>query len=83
MTETPTLTYEVAPFDAEASSVTVIFTAGEIVHERAVNAMLDSDGNYDAAATAERIVQVARGVAAKIACGVISTTAQELWPSDE
>ena len=41
------------------------------VHERQVNVCWDSDGAYDAAATAVRIEQVGNGVAHKISLGVI------------
>ena len=62
---------------AEASACTDIqvrFTCSDTdkTHERTVNVCFDSDGNYDADATAVRIGEVANGVANKMACGVIS-----------
>lgn len=42
-----------------------------IEHERFVNVCFDSDGEYDADATAVRIGEVANGVGNKVAIGVI------------
>jgi hypothetical protein len=45
----------------------------EVTHTRMVNVCFEADGTtYDSDATDERIAQVAAGVAAKIAVGVIS-----------
>lgn len=44
-------------------------------HERAVNACLDGKDGYDAAVTAARVDEVARGVEYKIAAGVIGAAA--------
>jgi len=45
----------------------------EVTHTRMVNVCFEADGTtYDSDATDERIAQVAAGVAAKIALGVIS-----------
>jgi hypothetical protein len=41
------------------------------VHERSVNVVFDSEGNYDNDATLERCGEVARGVKAKMECGAI------------
>ena len=43
-----------------------------VVHERFVNVCFDSDGEYDADATAIRVGEVANGVGNKVAIGVIS-----------
>lgn len=58
-------------YAAATRDVPVKFESGEIVHERRVNACHDSTGTYDAEATAQRVTDVARGVAAKIAVGAI------------
>lgn len=47
------------------------------VHERSVNVVFDSEGNYDNDATLERCGEVARGVEAKIACGAIQAPEAE------
>ncbi|AUW59435.1 hypothetical protein C1T17_16415 [Sphingobium sp. SCG-1] len=62
----------IGAFDAATKQVKVIFTEGEIRHERPVNAVM-KDGNYDKIATKERVAEVARGVAVKISVGAIST----------
>lgn len=53
--------------------ITVTFTdeATGIIHERQVNAVF-TDGVYDKAATIARVEEVGRGVAQKIASGVIT-----------
>lgn len=43
-----------------------------VTHTRFVNVVFDSEGEYDADATAERISAVALGVQHKIALGIIS-----------
>lgn len=63
---------KIGRFNAETRQVPVTFTAGEIVHKRDVNAVLKTDGSYDAAATKERVAEVANGVAHKIDLGVIT-----------
>lgn len=59
-------------FDAQTRTVRVRFEHQGVVHRRPVNACLDADGGYDRAATAERVAQVADGVAHKIEAGVIT-----------
>ena len=58
------------------TDIKVLFTCKDktpnVKHERMVNVVLDSDGNYDETAMKERLDQVAMGVANKVACGVIS-----------
>ena len=54
------------------NDIHVRFAAGSITYDRYVNVGYDSDGNYDEAATNERINQHASGVENKIAVGVIS-----------
>jgi hypothetical protein len=61
----------IAKFDPESRTVAATFTLGAIIHERTVNAVLKADGSYDRAATRERVEEVGRGVAHKIAVGVI------------
>lgn len=69
----PELETSIGPFDEDTRSVPVTFASGEIVHRRSINACLDAAGGYDVAATAERVADVARGVAVKIGLGVIVT----------
>ncbi|MBX9661919.1 hypothetical protein [Novosphingobium sp.] len=59
-------------FNAETRTVPVTFNHGGVRHRRPVNACLDDAGNYDAAATAERVEEVASGVAYKIDMGLIT-----------
>lgn len=66
------LTTDIGAYDAATRTVKVTFSQGDIVHERTVNACLDEGGEYDAAATEARVAEVARGVAHKIALGVIT-----------
>ncbi|WP_277978633.1 hypothetical protein [Sphingomonas phyllosphaerae] len=55
-------------------TVAVVFEQDGVRHERPVNACLDAGDGYDAAVTATRVDEVARGVAHKIALGVIGAT---------
>jgi len=66
------LNIAIGALDAERRVVPVTFTRGELVHKRDVNACYDADGDYDAAATAERVDQVALGVAVKMDVGAIT-----------
>ncbi|HEY4546947.1 MAG TPA: hypothetical protein VIG90_11070 [Pedomonas sp.] len=63
---------EVGTYNEEQRNVPVTFRKDAVVHERHVNACHDENGAYDAAATAQRIEEVARGVANKIALGIIT-----------
>lgn len=62
---------KIGKYDAATRTVSVTFTEGDVTHDRTVNACHDVDGGYDAAATKERVADVARGVAVKIGLGVI------------
>ena len=62
---------DIGPYNPDTRTVPVTFTAGKLVHERTINACL-KDGDYDQAATADRVAQVARGVAVKMDLGVIT-----------
>lgn len=62
---------DIGSYDPATRQVSVSFTVGELVHKRAVNACL-KNGEYDPAATADRVAQVARGVAVKMDLGVIT-----------
>ena len=62
---------DIGPYDPDTRTVPVTFTLGDLVHKRGVNACL-KDGAYDQSATADRVAQVARGVAVKIELGVIT-----------
>ena len=55
--------------------IEVEFTDGTITHRRLVNVCFDSEGNYDAEATDDRLDQHARGVANKIAIGLFTAPA--------
>lgn len=66
------ITTKIGKYDPETRTVPVTFTSGDVVHDRPVNAVLDENGHYDAAATAARVADVANGVAHKIALGVIT-----------
>ena len=55
-------------------AISVTFTDGTITHQREVNVCFDAEGNYDSDATLARIGEVAIGVEAKIAAGVITAT---------
>jgi len=72
----------IGKFDPDTRAVPVTFTSGEIVHKRRVNAVLKDDGSYDKAATKSRVEDVARGVAHKIALGVITNARETPPPSD-
>ena len=65
--------------DNNVRDVKVRFTRADsgCVHERSVNVVFDSEGNYDADATAVRCEEVARGVEHKMACGVIVAPTEE------
>ena len=56
--------------------IKVLFTCKDktpnVKHERMVNVILDSEGNYDETAMKERLDQVAMGVSNKVACGAVS-----------
>lgn len=66
------LIHQIGAYDAGARTVPVTFTQGEIVHTRNVNACHDEAGRYDPTATESRVEEVARGVANKIALGIIT-----------
>lgn len=68
----PELIKAIGAYDATTRTVPVTFTMGDIAHSRDVNACHDAAGEYDAAATADRVDQVAAGVAAKISVGAIT-----------
>ncbi|HEY4544872.1 MAG TPA: hypothetical protein VIG90_00405 [Pedomonas sp.] len=77
------LTHQIGAYDAGTRTVPVTFTQGEIVHQRSVNACLDEAGEYDAEATEARVEEVARGVAQKIALGVIKAAEPEPETTEE
>lgn len=58
------------------TDIKVLFTCKDktpnVKHERMVNVVLDSEGNYDETAMKERLDQVAMGVSNKVACGAVS-----------
>lgn len=62
---------QIGKYDRATHTIAVTFTSGAIVHKRRVNVVLNDAGQYDAAATADRVAEVANGVAHKIACGAI------------
>lgn len=67
----------IATTDSNVRDVQVRFTCEDsgCVHERSVNVVF-TDGVYDEELTLERIQEVANGVEHKIACGVITPTAE-------
>lgn len=67
------LTTKIGRYDAFSASVEVVFTSGDLVHQRNVNAVLNAQGKYDKAATALRVADVARGVHEKMKLGVIGS----------
>jgi hypothetical protein len=71
------LTIKIGTFNADNRTVPVTFTSGDIIHNRAVNAVLKADGGYDRAATKSRVDEFARGVEQKIALGVIAAPQPE------
>jgi len=71
------MTIKIGTYDSTSRTVPVTFTAGDLVHKRAVNAVLKENGSYDRAATKERVDEVALGVAHKIALGVITNPPPE------
>lgn len=64
-------------FDSKTRTVPVKFEYGGVVHKRPVNACLKDDGTFDAAATADRVAEVAGGVAHKIDIGAIGNPPAE------
>lgn len=58
-------------FDPETRTVPVTFSHNGTLHRRAVNAVIDADGNYDREATRERVAEAAAGVAQKIDMGLL------------
>lgn len=62
----------IAPYIADARTVSVTFEQDGVTHSRAVNACFDEASAYDEAATKTRVAEVALGVAGKIALGVIT-----------
>jgi hypothetical protein len=62
---------DIGPYDQANRTVSVTFTAGDLVHTRDVNACHDASDAYDAEATKARVHAVGRGVAQKIAVGAI------------
>ncbi|MCW2410872.1 MULTISPECIES: hypothetical protein [unclassified Sphingobium] len=66
------LEIRVGALDRASATVPVTFTQGDIVHRRAVNAVLKNDGTHDRPATIARVDEVARGVAEKIRIGIIA-----------
>lgn len=61
----------IGAYDSVTRTVAAKFEQADIVHDRTVNACHAADGSYDAAATEERVADVARGVAVKMGLGVI------------
>jgi hypothetical protein len=70
---TDTMTTTIADYVEGSDTVSVTFTQGTVVFTRDVNIVKDSAGAYSPEDTADRVAQVAIGVAHKIAIGVIPT----------
>lgn len=62
----------IGKFDPATATVPATFVHGGVTHRRAVNAVLDPAGAYDAKATKARVDEVAAGVEHKIATGLIT-----------
>lgn len=62
----------IGKFDPETCTVPVTFGEGAQTHQRAVNAVCDQRGQYDAKATRERVLEVAAGVEKKFALGLLT-----------
>ncbi len=62
----------IGDFDPATRTVPVTFNYADVTHTRPVNACLNDDSEYDAAATEKRVYQVANGVARKIDVGAIT-----------
>lgn len=62
----------ISKFREGDQTVSVTFTHSGVTHRRSVNACLTDDGTYDAATTANRVAEVAKGVEHKIAVGAIA-----------
>lgn len=67
---------KIGDYDEKMRTVPVTFRHGDLVHERHINACHDVAGSYDAEATAQRVEEVARGVANKIALGIIARVSE-------
>lgn len=76
------LTTKIGAFNPVQGTVPVTFAAGDIVHNREVNAVVGDNGKYDAKATKIRVAEVARGVAAKIDLGVIVSPIEDDAPAE-
>jgi|TARA_B110000908_G_C10212153_1_gene430805 lipopolysaccharide export system protein LptC len=72
-----THTYETPAEGVDAVQVTFTSDSPAIVYQRDVNAVFDENGIYDFDLTAQRVNEVALGVAEKIALGVIVAPAEE------
>ncbi len=72
---------DIGPYDADTRTVPVTFDPDGVAHQRPVNACHGLDGTYDRLATAARIAEVARGVAVKIAIGVIDPDSVSTSPT--
>ena len=62
----------IGKFDTATKTVPVAFNHNGVRHRRPVNACLDGEGKFDAEATADRVAEVAAGVAYKIEMGLIT-----------
>jgi hypothetical protein len=69
---------KIGKYDSAARVVPVSFTEGELIHERSVNACHADDGSYDAAATKDRVADVARGVAVKMGLGLLENPSPDI-----
>lgn len=68
---------KIGKFDSVTGTVPVLFDHEGVKHHRPVNAVLKVDSGYDAAATKERVAEVARGVERKIDLGAIGNAPPE------
>lgn len=61
----------IGKFDRATGTVPVTFQDGEKIHSRSINAVIGRGRKHDRAATLKRVDEVAAGVAAKFALGLL------------
>ena len=66
------MTHTLGKFHRPSGTVPLTITHNGVAITRSVNAVLDDQGNHDRDATRERAAAVARGMAYKIARGLIT-----------
>ena len=72
---TPSVKSTMGKYDPETRTVAATYAVGDVTHSRPVNAVLKPDGSFDKAATRQRVEDVGRGVAHKVAAGLFAAPA--------